>query len=129
MPGPRCWPWVLTMLDVLRPSFDWQALLAMPANELDRIRSVPGAMGPVHVASGHRCAVFTGHRFDLIAAGLVDSDQPWPGDPGVGSAPRWVQRADGRRCALSYLGRRKAGAHRVVLGRLAQSELEGHDDP
>lgn len=74
--------------------------------------------GPIHVAAGHNCLVFTGGRFNLVAAGLVDADEPWPGDPGTSSAPRWVQRADGRRCALSFLARRKAGAHRVVLGRL-----------
>lgn len=107
---------VPTVLDVLQPAFDWQALIALPASELDRIRTVPGVLAPVHVAAGHGCLVFTGHRFDLVAAGLVDAGEPWPGDPGIGSAPRWVKRADGRRCALSHLARRKAGAYRVVLG-------------
>jgi hypothetical protein len=123
MSGPRCWPMVPTVLDVLRPAFDWQALMAMPASELDRIRTVPGVLAPVHVAAGHQCLVLTGNRFDLVAAGLVDADEPWPGDPGIGSAPRWVKRADGRRCALSYLARRKHGECRLVLGR-TESETE-----
>jgi len=110
---------VPTVLDVLRPSFDWRAVLALPVDELDRLRTLPGLMGPIHVRPGHGCVVFTAHRYSLVAAGLVNPDQPWPGDPGVGSAPRWVQRVDGRRCALSFLQRRKVGAHRVVIGRLA----------
>ena len=42
----------------------------------------------------------------------------WPADPNGSSAPRWMQRADGRRCALSYLARRKAGPHCVLAERL-----------
>ena len=112
-----------TVLDVLRPAFDWRAIMAMPADELDRIRTVPGATAPIYVDAGHRCVVFTGNRLDLIAAGLVDADEPWPGDPGVSPKPRWLLRADGRRCALSCLARRKAGAHRVVIGILDQEAM------
>jgi hypothetical protein len=118
---------VPTVLDTLRQAFDWQALMALPPDDADAMGSVPGIMGPVGVKSGYRCLIFTRHRFDLIADGLASADELWPGDAGVGTAPRWVQRVDGRRCALSFLATREAGAHGVVMGRLP-GDAAGEDD-
>lgn len=102
---------------------DARAAAAGNADALLGLAESRTALARLQVKRGFRCWVWTGHRDDLRAAGLVPASEPFPGDAGIGKAPRWVTRNDGRRCALSTNPRRKVGAHRVVLGMLADEVL------